>query len=135
MRKFKFIKLFFTLVFIAGTVVSCQNKQQTKLEEGVENREQNAKGEIYSGELTFTPEAAVFVGSSFIYGVTINDVAEELAKRVEAVKTDIHDIVPVTVRGEVTPNTEGHVSWDEILTITEIIDVSDTAKQPDVRLK
>lgn len=131
MQKFRFIKHLFGFLLMTGIVVSCQNK--TKNDDG--NSEEAATGEIYSGELTFTSEAAVFVGSSFIYGVEINDQAKKLAKKVEAVKTDIHDIVPVTVRGEVSPKNDGEEGWDEILTITEIIDVSDTARQPDVRLK
>lgn len=133
MQKFKFITWFFSLLMATGILISCQNKKQSEID--VENVEEEARGEIYSGELTFTPEAAVFVGSTFIYGLTINDKAKELAKKVEAVKTDIHDFVPVKVRGEVTPKTDGQEGWDEILTITEIIDVSDTAKQPDVRIQ
>lgn len=133
MRKFKFINHFFSMLVIVGILMSCKNNRQA--ENVVETTEQNATGEIYSGELTFTSKAAVFVGSTFIYGVEMNDKAKELAERVEAIKSDIHDIVPVTVRGKVIPKSEEQEGWDEILTITEIIDISDTAKQPDVRIK
>lgn len=133
MRKIKILPFLILFSLIATGMLSCKNSSSE--ERTSEETEQMEEEEIFSGELTFTPEAAVFVGSSFIYGVEINDKAKELAKRVEAVKSDKHDIVPVKVRGSVSPKKEGQEGWDEILIITQIIDVSDTAKKPDVRLK
>lgn len=134
MRKLTFIRFYFPLLFLTLIFGSCQNSKNSQKISDPESWEVIAEDEIFTGELTFTPEAAVFVGSSFIFGVEINDAAKELAEKVEAVKTDIHDIVPVTVRGNLKQKPEGQEGWDEILTITHIIDVSDTPKRPDIKL-
>ena len=42
----------------------------------------------YKGEFIFTDNAAVLKGSNFIYGVTIDDMAKELANKVAPVKRD-----------------------------------------------
>lgn len=133
------IKITFSTVLIAILFLACQNNKQAK--EGVAmdldevTDEKIADGKRYTGEFIYTPEAAVFTSKSFIYGVKINDVAKELAEKVQTVKNDEYDIVPVTIQGEVSPKPQGQDGWDEIITITHIIDVSDTPKSPDVEFK
>lgn len=122
--------MFSTLLF------SCNNTKTEKEELQGENTVAEASSVLtYEGEFIYTPEAAVFKGSSFVYGVKINDVAKDLAEKVAAVKKGDYDMVPVIVRGEVTSKPEGAEGWDEIITITEIINVSDTPTKADVELK
>ena len=122
--------MFSTLLF------SCNNSKTEKEESQEEIAVSDSTSlKTYEGEFIYTPEATVFKGNSFVYGVNINDVAKDLAKRVEAIKKGDYDMVPVIVRGEVTHKPEGAEGWDEIITITEIINVSDTPTKADVELK
>lgn len=115
---------------------SCNNTKTENEALQTENTEApKATVKTYEGEFIYTPEAAVFKGNSFVYGVQINDKAKDLAEKVAAVKKGEFDMVPVVVRGEVTPKPEGTDGWDEIITITEIINVSETSTKADVELK
>jgi|SRR5690554_1841707 len=130
MKRTLLLLMFSTLLF------SCNNTKTEKEELQGENTVAEASSVLtYEGEFIYTPEAAVFKGSSFVYGVKINDLAKDLAEKVAAVKKGDYDMVPVIVRGEVTSKPEGAEGWDEIITITEIINVSDTPTKADVELK
>lgn len=121
------------LLLVALLFFSCNNSEEKKERVTEVNTESQPKT-IYHGEFIFTPEAAVLSGKSFVYGVEINEVAKELAARVEAVKKDAYDIVPVSVQGTISKKSEGTEGWDEIITITQIINVSETPIEADVKL-
>lgn len=124
------------LLLFSVAIFSCNNSKTEKEELQNETTVADSTAlRTYEGEFIYTPEAAVFKGNSFVYGVKINDVAKDLAKRVEAVKKGEYDMVPVIVRGEVIPKPEGTEGWDEIITITEIVNVSDTPTKADIELK
>lgn len=130
------IKIALSTVLIAILMSACQNTKQKEKDASNEEKvlvDKTVAGKEYTGDFVFTPEAAVFTGKSFIYGVEINDLAIELADRIKAVQNDKHDIVTVTILGEVSSKLEGQDGWDEIITITHIIDVSDTPTRPDVQ--
>ena len=127
------------ILLLSVVLISCNDsktdKSDPQVETSIEDQREADSILTYQGEFIFTPDAAVFKGNSYIYGVTVNDLAKDLAKRVNAVKTEDYDMVPVIVRGKVTHKPEGADGWDEILTITEIINVSDTPTKADVELK
>jgi len=118
------------LAVIGLLVFSCKNTEETK-ETAAENQNLNE----YNGEFIFTDNAAVLKGSNFIYGVTIDDMSKELAKMVDPVKRDEFDMVPVIVKGTVAKKEEGQDGWDEILTISEIVSVSDTPSEADIKIE
>lgn len=113
------------LVVITLLVISCKKTE--------DNKDKNLKE--YKGEFIYTENAAVLKGSDFIYGVTIDEVALELAKKVDPVKRDEFDMVPVIVKGTVAKKAENQEGWDEILTINEIVSVSDTPSEADIRIE
>ncbi len=126
------------LLLLTSFLFSCNDsktKNEKLEEETVSESTPNDGTQAFQGEFIYTAEASVFKGSSFVYGVELNDVAKDLAKRVEAVKTSDFDMVPVIVRGKVEKKPEGAEGWDEIITITEIINVSDTPTKADIELK
>lgn len=130
MKRILLLLMFTTLLY------SCNDTKTDKEELQSEDSEVEKPTVLtYEGEFIYTPEAAVFKGNTFVYGVKINDLAKDLAEKVAAVKKGEFDMVPVTVRGEITPKPEGTDGWDEIITITEIINVSDTSTKADVELK
>jgi hypothetical protein len=89
----------------------------------------------HRGDFLFMEDAAVLKGENFIYGVAINEMSKELAKRVETIKEDEFTMVPVFVKGTVTDKPIGADGWDEILTITEIINVSLIPAKEDIKIE
>jgi hypothetical protein len=119
------------LFAVIGLIMfSCKNTEETK-----EKTTENQNLTEYKGEFIFTDNAAVLKGSNFIYGVTIDDMAKELANKVAPVKRDEFDMVPVIVKGTVAKKEEGQEGWDEILTISEIVSVSDTPSEADIKIE
>lgn len=88
-----------------------------------------------TAEFIFLDDAAVLKGPDFIYGVKINDLALELAERVQPVKVEEFDMVPVVVMGVVTSKPVDTEGWDQIVTIKEIVRVGKRPSQPDVKLE
>jgi hypothetical protein len=43
-------------------------------------------------------------------------------------------MVPVIVKGTISKKPEGQEGWDEILTINEIVKVSDTPSEADIKI-
>lgn len=79
-------------------------------------------------EYIFVSDAAVLKGKNFIYGVVLDEKASELSKKVEPMKKDQYDMVPVVVNGIIkeNPNKEG---WEKIVEIKEIVEVLPVAKE------
>jgi len=115
---------------------SCQDKSSKKVkQEGAvtENVGANIAGEYY-----YSTEGAVLKGASFIYAVTMDDMAKELGDQVAEVKNDVYDMVPVMVRGIVTRNPaldEGKEVWEQIITIKEIVSVGDQPAKVDIKIQ
>jgi len=136
----RYIKNLSMFLLVTLFLFSCKNVEEKKqeldipvVEEVALETESEISGVLH-GEYIYTPEAAVFTGKTFIYGVELNDLARELATRVDAVKKDDYDIVPVSIQGKITKKPEGTEGWDEIITITQIISVSDTPIEADVKI-
>ncbi len=129
MKNILFIVLFSTMLF------SCKNSQEKDLELDGTEIDSTASLKTYQGEFLYNADAAVFKGNSFVYGVTIDAMAEELAAQTAKVKIEDYDMVPVVVRGVVSRKPAGQEGWDEILTITEILKVSDKPSAADIKLE
>ncbi len=114
------MKKVFVLLSAILVLASCKNNEETQ--------------EI-SADFIYLEDAAVLKGSDFIYGVKIDDKARELAERIEAIKLDEFDMVPVVVKGVISKKKENEEGWEEIVTIKEIVSVSDSPSQPDVKLE
>ena len=129
-----------TLVLLALIVlaVSCKNSEEksTTTEEVVTEVSENLL--TYRGEFIFTEEGAVLKGNNYIYGVAIDDKCRELADRVAPIKNEPFDMVPVVVKGVVAKNpavAEGAEGWEELITIKEIVEVSETPAEADIKLQ
>src|SRR5690606_39081359 len=77
--------------------------------------------------------ALVLMGTNFIYGVKRNEMADQLSKQVAAVKKNDFDMVNVIVRGTVSKNTDSDSEWEEVITINEIMRVSDKPSEVDIK--
>ena len=93
---------------------------------------------MYQGEFIYLEDAAVLKGRNFIYGVTLDEKAKELADQVAPVKNEDFDMVAVVVKGVVSKNpnlkAEGE-GWEEVITIKEIIAVSDKPAEADIKIE
>ncbi len=127
------MKKIFLLLALAAAIVSCKNTEDKKTD--LNSAEVAVNIKTYKGEFLYLADAAVLKGNNFIYGVTIDEMMHELADQVQQVKKDDFDMVPVVVKGSLTKKIEGSEGWEEIITITEIVNVSDTPSEADIKIE
>ena len=123
------------ITFLSIVAISCKNKEEKSLETESTVEISINEDKIYKGDFVYLADAAVLKGDKFIYGVTLDDMATELANRVKPVKESDYDMVPVAVKGSVSPKPEGQEGWDEILTITEIVMVGKSPSKIDIKIE
>src|SRR5690554_4483084 len=115
--------LFLMVVLVAFT--ACKNEKEQAVAESLE----------LEGDFIFFEDVAVLKGNAFIYGVTINDKARELAEQTAQVKVEDYDMVAVKIKGKVHPKPEDEEGWEEIVTIEEILFVDDKPVKEDIRIE
>ena len=125
------MKKMFLLIVLSIGIISCKNSEEKNSEDIATTESINN----YSGDFLYLDDAAVLKGENFIYGVTVDDMSQELAKQVDDVKEESFDMVPVSVKGYLKSKPQGAEGWDEILTITEIINVSSTPSKEDIKIE
>lgn len=129
----------FTLMALISFGACKNDKTETKeaVVEQIEEKDglMNGTYKTYKGEYIYVADGAVLKGSNFIYGVKMDTMATILARQVEPAKVEEFDMVPVVVRGVVNPKPAGAEGWDEILTIKEIVAVSDTPAEADIKIE
>jgi len=111
-------------------IVACKNSEECQPVEV-----DPADLATFNGEFIYMADAAVLKGDQFIYGVALDCMTEKLAKQVEPVKGDEFDMVPVVIKGVIKPKEEGTEGWDEFITITEIVSVSDAPAPADIKFE
>lgn len=119
-------KLILLLVIIA--FVSCKNNNKTEEKtttvDGLEKTEKQNDGlTLLKGEFIYYADAAVLQTHSEIYAVVLNDKMQELNEQVQKYKTEITDMVPVEIRGKITPKPENEEGWAFRVEIKEILNV------------
>jgi hypothetical protein len=125
-------KLILLLVIIA--FVSCKNDKKTEEKttaiENLDKTEKQSDGlTLLKGEFIYytspkdTIGAAVLQTHSEIYAVVINDKMQELNALVQKYKTEATDMVPVEIRGKITPKPENEEGWAFRVEIKEILNV------------
>ena len=127
------------IIAISIVTFSCKNTEE-KTEEKSQDTVTTEKNVVtmdvlYQGDFIYVADAAVLKGKNFIYGVALNDMATELAKQVKPIQESEFDMVEVTVKGTIAPKPEEQEGWDEIITITEIVKVSQTPSKIDIKLE
>ena len=130
------MKKAFLLIVLSLGILSCKNTEEKQAESVVDTSVvTNELLDNHRGDFLFMDDAAVLKGDSFIYGVTINEMSKELAKQVESIKEDTFTMVPVFVEGYVKTKPIGADGWDEILTITKILNVSKIPAKEDIKIE
>lgn len=129
------MKKTFLLILLSIGIFSCKNTEEKQAESVDTSIATTESLDNYRGDFLFVDNAAVLKGENFIYGVTLDDMAKELAKRVESVKEEPFDMVPVFVKGYLKTKPIGAEGWDEILTITEIMNVSLVPSKEEIKIE
>jgi len=103
------MKKILVLFSIMIAVISCKKEEKVNLTK-------------IEAEYIFVADAAVLKGKDFIYGVILDDKANELTEKVKPMKKDQYDMVPVIVEGLIKPNPlkEG---WEKVVEIKKIVKV------------
>jgi hypothetical protein len=133
------MKKLFLLLALSIVFYSCKHSEENSMEENstvpVTEKIEAQKENLYQGDFIFVADAAVLKGKDFIYGVVINDKATELAEKIKPIQETEFDMVEVVVKGTINPKPEEQEGWDELITIEEIIKVSDTPSKIDIKLE
>lgn len=118
------------LIFSLMACQKAENQDATNKEKkvSVEATRIYKAEKMIKGEFIYLDNLAVLKGEDFIYGIKMNDKANELIKKTNQVKRDSFDMIPVTLTGEITKSEEKN-TWDEWLTIEEIVEVKAPQKQ------
>ena len=122
------------LSLLLAVVFSCKNSEE-KNHEVEETAAENVEVKAYKGDYIDSNGALVLMGTNFIYGVKRNEMSEKLSQQVANVKKNDFDMVGVVVRGNISKNTDTNSEWEEVITITEIMRVSDKPSEADIKFE
>lgn len=114
-------KLTFVLA-ILSVIYSCQDSDKKDLSSEPQTEKVPDSIQVLTGQFIFVGNEGVLRGEDFVYGVKIDSMAKELVSRVKPYKNEDFDMVPVKVKGKITPNPK-QGSWDETIEIQEIIKI------------
>ncbi|MHA7056861.1 hypothetical protein ACWGOQ_0006550 [Aquimarina sp. M1] len=118
------MKNFFIILTLSLFINSCKNDSK---------KSSDIESTLIRGEYILIDNAGVLKGKDFIYGVVVDDMAQELAKKIKPLQREEYDMVPVVVNGVVKPNTEE--GWPEIVEIKEIVGVSKPTSELPTKIK
>lgn len=84
----------------------------------------DTEGEVLKGDFIYFEDAAVFQNDTAIFAVTLNKEADKLNALANKYKKEQTDMVPVEIKGIITPKPENEEGWEYRVEITEILNVS-----------
>ena len=129
------MKKVFLSTLIILIFISCKNDSKKETEKEVitaDSQEKTAKQSdgltLLKGEFIYYADAAVLQTHAEVYAVVINEKMHELDKRVQQYKKEVTDMVPVEIRGKITPKPEDEEGWPYRVEIKEILNI--TAPNP-----
>ena len=110
------------LIIFLLLVSSCKNNSQPA--EAEENQSAVEEGLVtMQGDFIYYEGAAVLQTRHTIYGVVLDNMAEELNRKVGPYKKSETDMVTVTLKGKRIPKAEGEDAWPFSIEIKEIIKI------------
>ncbi|MDR9458224.1 MAG: hypothetical protein RI572_12535 [Salegentibacter sp.] len=124
------MKKFLLILVIMISAAACQDESRQELMEPVKAEKEQDSIPTLTGEIIFVGDAAVFRGDSFVYGVTVDSMAQALSEKIKPYQKEDFDMVSVKIKGKIVPssNQEG---WEEDIEIREIIEILETEKVSD----
>jgi len=116
-------------LFAVIAFVSCKSDKKTENQnatvEAVEKTEkQNDELTLLKGEFIYYADAAVLQTTKEVYAVVIDEKMQELNELVQQYKKEVTDMVPVEIKGKISPKPENEEGWAFRVEIVEILNVS-----------
>ena len=117
------------LLFTVIAFVSCKSDKKTEdqnaiVEDSEKNEAQNDGLTLLKGEFIYYADAAVLQTTKEVYAVVLDDKMQELNELVQQYKKEVTDMVPVEIKGKISPKPENEEGWPFRVEIVEIINVS-----------
>lgn len=114
---------FYTILTVLLLLLnSCNNS--SKRTEKEDNQPALEEGLVtMRGDFIYYDGAAVLQTRRTIYGVVLDDMAEELNRKIAPYKKSETDMVTVTLKGKRIPKAEGEDAWPFSIEIKEIIKI------------
>ena len=111
--------------------IGCKNdskSEETTETQNTESTERTAKQSdgltLLKGEFIYYADAAVLQTHREVYGVVIDDKMHELNAQVKQYKNTDTDMIPVEIRGKISPKPDNEEGWPFRVEIKEILKVS-----------
>jgi len=118
------------LIFLISTfVLACKSDKKTESkEDAIESKDgktskQNDGLTLLKGDFVYYADAAVLQTHAEVYAVVIDAKMHELDNQVRAHKVEATDMVPVEIRGKITPKPADEEGWPFRVEIKEILNV------------
>ncbi len=114
-----------SIIILSLGLIACQSsskEEQTEAKPTVEKTKIYKAEDLVKGEFIYVDSVAVLKGTDFIYGVVLDEKAEELIEKTNELKTDQYDMFPVIVTGKLTKK-ESKDTWEDWLVIDQIVEV------------
>jgi hypothetical protein len=126
MKKIIFL---FALVAFTGCKKDVKNEGEINTTEEVQDNSERTEKQsdgltLLKGQFIYHADAAVLQTHRELYGVIIDAKMHELNDMAEKYKKVETDMVPVEVRGKITPKPENEEGWPFRVQIVEILNVS-----------
>ena len=128
------MKKILVLIALIIAVSACKESGEKEKDSKLLTTE-NSNLAVFKGEFIYVGDAAVLKGKDFIYGVTVDEKMKELAAKVTPIKKDDFDMVAVVVTGTLKDKEANAEGWDQILTIVDIVQVSENPAKADVKIE
>ena len=117
------MNLYRILICISLLSFSCNGKQDVKTPTNNLLETKNDDQIIISGDYIFYDNAGVLQTNKNVYGIIINDKAEELNKKLSSIKENEFDFVPVILKGKLFNKKENEEGWSVKFEIIEIVEI------------
>lgn len=128
----KQISLIFLMLFL---LTACESEKKAKSNEQkeVESLSKNDGLRQLKGEFIYVEGAAVLKGRDFIYGVVLDEKANELIERTNHQKVDEFDMIPVLIKGNIINNPDE--GWEKLVEVKEILRVYPPSNEDVIRVE
>ena len=114
------MKKILILFLCVSSFLNCKNDKK----DNALTAEQESELTTLKGEFIYFADAAVLQTNTEVYAVIIDKKMHELNEQVKKYKKLDTDMVPVEIRGKITPKPENEEGWPFRIEIKEIISVS-----------
>ena len=132
----------FSVLFVISIFTACKNDSKKDTQEEIlttDGSEKTAKQSdgltLLKGEFIYFADAAVLQTHAEVYAVVINEKMHELDKQVQQYKKEATDMVPVEIRGKITPKADDDEGWPFRVEIKEILSITEPNPQDNEVIK